>query len=163
MKQAGITSEINPAIGAALLKEKLTGAPAAAMTLPDGRVITGKTSSLLGASAALMLNALKALAGIDKEVDLISPTVIEPITKLKTQNLGHHNPRLHSDEMLVALCVSAVSDPNAALAQKQLEKLRGLNAHFSVIPSAVDEKIYKRLGVNVSCEPVYEVSKLYHK
>ena len=162
-KQAGITSEINPAIGAALLKEKLTGAPAAAMTLPDGRVITGKTSSLLGASAALMLNALKALAGIDKEVDLISPTVIEPITKLKTQNLGHHNPRLHSDEMLVALCVSAVSDPNAALAQKQLEKLRGLNAHFSVIPSAVDEKIYKRLGVNVSCEPVYEVSKLYHK
>ena len=163
MKQAGITSEINPAIGAALLKEKLTGAPAAAMTLPDGRVITGKTSSLLGASAALMLNALKALAGIDKEVDLISPTVIEPITKLKTQNLGHHNPRLHSDEMLVALCVSAVSDPNAALAHKQLEKLRGLNAHFSVIPSAVDEKIYKRLGVNVSCEPVYEVSKLYHK
>ena len=163
MKQAGITSEINPAIGAALLKEKLTGAPAAAMTLPDGRVITGKTCSLLGASAALMLNALKALAGIDKEVDLISPTVIEPITKLKTQNLGHHNPRLHSDEMLVALCVSAVSDPNAALAQKQLEKLRGLNAHFSVIPSAVDEKIYKRLGVNVSCEPVYEVSKLYHK
>ena len=163
MKQAGITSEINPAIGAALLKEKLTGAPAAAMTLPDGRVITGKTSSLLGASAALMLNALKALAGIDKEVDLISPTVIEPITKLKTQNLGHHNPRLHSDEMLVALCVSAVSDHNAALAQKQLEKLRGLNAHFSVIPSAVDEKIYKRLGVNVSCEPVYEVSKLYHK
>ena len=163
MKQAGITSEINPAIGAALLKERLTGAPAAAMTLPDGRVITGKTSSLLGASAALMLNALKALAGIDKEVDLISPTVIEPITKLKTQNLGHHNPRLHSDEMLVALCVSAVSDPNAALAQKQLEKLRGLNAHFSVIPSAVDEKIYKRLGVNVSCEPVYEVSKLYHK
>ena len=163
MKQAGITSEINPAIGAALLKEKLTGAPAAAMTLPDGRVITGKTSSLLGASAALMLNALKALAGIDKEVDLISPTVIEPITKLKTQNLGHHNPRLHSDEMLVALCVSAVSDPNAALAQKQLEKLRGLNAHFSVIPSAVGEKIYKRLGVNVSCEPVYEVSKLYHK
>ena len=163
MKQAGITSEINPAIGAALLKEKLTGAPAAAMTLPDGRVITGKTSLLLGASAALMLNALKALAGIDKEVDLISPTVIEPITKLKTQNLGHHNPRLHSDEMLVALCVSAVSDPNAALAQKQLEKLRGLNAHFSVIPSAVDEKIYKRLGVNVSCEPVYEVSKLYHK
>ena len=163
MKQAGITSEINPAIGAALLKEKLTGAPAAAMTLPDGRVITGKTSSLLGASAALMLNALKALAGIDKEVDLIAPTVIEPITKLKTQNLGHHNPRLHSDEMLVALCVSAVSDPNAALAQKQLEKLRGLNAHFSVIPSAVDEKIYKRLGVNVSCEPVYEVSKLYHK
>ncbi len=163
MKKAGITSEINPAIGAALLKEKLTGAPAAAMTLPDGRVITGKTSSLLGSAAALMLNALKALAGIDKEIDLISPAVIEPITKLKTQNLGHHNPRLHSDEMLVALCVSAVSDPNAALAQKQLEKLRGLNAHFSVIPSAVDEKIYKRLGVNISCEPVYEVGKLYHK
>ena len=152
--RANITVDVNPAISAALLREKTTGAPAAAMVLPDGRIVTGKTSSLLGASAALMLNALKALAGIDKEIDLISPAVIEPISNLKTKNLGHHNPRLHSDEMLVALCVSAVTDPNAALAQKQLEKLRGCDAHFSVILSQVDERIYKRLGINVSCEPV---------
>ena len=163
MNKAGITPDICPAIGAALLKDKTTGAPAAAMTLPNGQLVTGKTSSLLGASAALMLNALKALAGIDKELDLISPAVIEPISNLKTKNLGHHNPRLHSDEMLVALAVSAATDPNAALAQRQLEKLRGCDAHFSVIPSSVDEKIYKRLGVNVTCEPVYEVSKLYHQ
>ena len=163
MNKADITSEVCPAVSAALLREKTTGAPAAAMTLPDGRIVTGKTSSLLGASAALMLNALKALAGIDKEVDLISPAVIEPISNLKTRNLGHHNPRLHSDEMLIALCVSAVTDENAALAQKQLEKLRGCDAHFSVILSSVDEKTYKRLGINVSCEPVYETTKLYHK
>ena len=163
MNKAGITPEICPAIGAALLKEKTTGAPAAAMILPDGQLVTGKTSSLLGASAALMLNALKALAGIDKNLDLISPSVIEPICNLKTKNLGHHNPRLHSDEMLVALAVSAATNPSAALAQRQLDKLRGCDAHFSVILSAVDEKIYKRLGVNVSCEPVYEVSKLYHQ
>ncbi len=163
MNKADITSEVCPAVSAALLREKTTGAPAAAMELPDGRIVTGKTSSLLGASAALMLNALKALAGIDKEVDLISPAVIEPISNLKTRNLGHHNPRLHSDEMLIALCVSAVTDENAALAQKQLEKLRGCDAHFSVILSSVDEKTYKRLGINVSCEPVYETTKLYHK
>ena len=163
MNKADITSEVCPAVSAALLREKTTGAPAAAMTLPDGRIVTGKTSSLLGASAALMLNALKALAGIDKEVDLISPAVIEPISNLKTRNLGHQNPRLHSDEMLIALCVSAVTDENAALAQKQLEKLKGCDAHFSVILSSVDEKTYKRLGINVSCEPVYETTKLYHK
>ncbi len=163
MNQGGITTDARPCVSAALLKEKTTGAPAAAMTLPDGTIVTGKTSSLLGASAALMLNAMKALAGIDKEVDIISPAVIEPISDLKTKNLGHHNPRLHSDEMLVALCVSAVTNPCAALAQKQLEKLRGLDAHFSVILSSVDDKIFKRLGVNVSCEPVYESRKLYHK
>ena len=163
MNKADITPDVCPAVSAALLREKTTGAPAAAMTLPDGRIVTGKTSSLLGASAALMLNALKALAGIDKEVDLISPAVIEPISDLKTRNLGHHNPRLHSDEMLIALCVSAVTDENAALAQKQLEKLRGCDAHFSVILSSVDENTYKRLGINVSCEPVYETTKLYHK
>ncbi|MBQ3078952.1 MAG: DUF1846 domain-containing protein [Clostridia bacterium] len=163
IKRADITPEVYPAISAALLREKFTGAPAAAMVLNDGRVVTGKTSSLLGASAALMLNALKALAGIDKETDLISPAVIEPICDLKTKNLGHKNPRLHSDEMLVALCVSAATDKNAALAQKQLEKLRGCDAHFTVILSSVDEKTYKQLGINVSCEPVYEVGKYYHK
>ena len=162
-KKTNIGPEISPAVGAALLREQTTGAPAAAMELDDGRVITGKTSSLLGSAAALMLNALKALAGIDKEEKLIPPEVIEPITDLKINNLGHHNPRLHTDEILVALCVSAATNPKAALAQKQLSKLRGCEVHFSVIPSAVDEKIYKRLGMNISCEPKYEQMKLYHK
>ena len=163
VKKAGITNEICPAIGAALLREQTSGGPAAAIELPDGRVVTGKTSSLLGAAAALMLNALKVLAGIDKNVKLLPPEVIEPITDLKVNNLGHHNPRLHTDEILVALCVSAATNPDAALAQKQLCKLKGCDAHFSVIPSSVDEKIYKRLGINVSCEPKYEIAKLYHK
>ena len=163
VKKAGITPDVMPAIAAALLKEQTTGAPAAALELPDGRVVTGKTSSLLGSAAALILNALKQLAGIEKSVKLLPPEVIEPITELKINNLGHHNPRLHTDETLVALCVSAATNPDAALAQKQLSKLKGCDAHFSVIPSSVDEKIYKRLGINISCEPKYEISKLYHK
>ncbi len=163
MKKAGVTRDVMPAVGAALLREQTTGAPAAALELPDGRVVTGKTSSLLGAAAALILNALKVLAGIPKEVKLLPPEVIEPITDLKINNLGHHNPRLHTDETLVALCVSAATNRNAADAQKQLKQLKGCDAHFSVIPSSVDEKIYKRLGINISCEPKYEISKLYHK
>ncbi len=163
VKRAGIGPEIIPAIGAALLREQTTGAPAGAIELPDGTLITGKTSSLLGAAAALILNALKALAGIPKELKLLPPEVIEPITQLKLNHLGHHNPRLHTDEVLIALCVSAASNPGAELAQQQLSKLKGCDAHFSVIPSSVDEKIYKKLGINVSCEPKYEVHKLYHK
>lgn len=163
VKKADITRDISPAIGAALLREQTTGGPAAALELPDGQVVTGKTSSLFGAAAALILNALKRLAGIDKSVKLLPPEVIEPIKELKINNLGHHNPRLHTDETLVALCVSAATNPDAALAQKQLSLLKGCDAHFSVIPSSVDEKIYKRLGINVSCEPKYEVTKLYHK
>ncbi|MBQ3668870.1 MAG: DUF1846 domain-containing protein, partial [Clostridia bacterium] len=129
IKRAGITKDIMPAISAAMLKEQLTGAPAAALELEDGRVITGKTSPLLGAASALMLNALKALAGIDSEVKLLPPEVIEPITELKIKNLGHHNPRLHTDEVLVALCVSAATNPDAALAQTQLSKLKGCDVH----------------------------------
>ncbi|MCR4621468.1 MAG: DUF1846 domain-containing protein [Clostridiales bacterium] len=163
IKKAGITPEICPAVGAALLREKTTGLASAALELPDGRVVTGKTSSLLGCAAALLLNCLKELAGIPKEIKLIPSNVVEPITDLKINNLGHHNPRLHTDEILVALCVSATTNPVAALAQQQLSKLKGCDAHFSVIPSQVDEKIYKRLGINLSCEPKYELSKLYHK
>ena len=163
MKKSGITPEVCPAVGAALLREQTSGGPAAALELEDGRVVTGKTSSLLGAAAALILNAVKVLADIPKEVDLIPHDVIEPIKEMKINNLGHHNPRLHSDEALVALCVSAATNENAALAQKQLSKLRGCHAHFTVIPSPVDEKIFKRLGLNISCEPRYEKTKLYHK
>ena len=163
MQQAGVTPDICPAVAASLKKAEETGAPAGAMVLPDGRVITGKTSSLLGASASLLLNALKAMGGVDDKLDLISTQVIEPISLLKTQSLGHHNPRLHSDEVLIALCISALTNPIAQLAQAQLGSLRGCDAHFSVIISEEDVKLYKRLGIHVTCEPRYEVKRLYHK
>jgi len=131
--------------------------------LPDGGVVTGKTSPLLGASASLLLNALKHMAGIDHRLDLIPPSVIEPISAMKTDCLGHRNPRLHSDEVLIALAISALTNPLAAMVQAQLKSLRGCDAHFSVIISEEDAKLYKRLGINVSCEPKYEVKSLYHK
>ena len=163
MQQAGVTPETCPAVAACLQKAEETGAPAGAMVLPDGSVVTGKTSSLLGASAALLLNALKAMAGIDHKLKLIPASVIEPISRLKTGNLGHRNPRLHSDEVLIALAISGLTNPLAAMVQEQLSSLRGCDAHFSVIISEEDEKLYKRLGINVTCQPRYEVKKLYHK
>ena len=163
MQQASVTPEICPAVAACLQKAEETGAPAGAMVLPDGSVVTGKTSSLLGASAALLLNALKAMAGIDHKLKLIPASVIEPISRLKTGNLGHRNPRLHSDEVLIALAISGLTNPLAAMVQEQLSSLRGCDAHFSVIISEEDEKLYKRLGINVTCQPRYEVKKLYHK
>ena len=120
-------------------------------------------SSLLGASAALLLNALKAMAGIRSDMNLISNQVIEPISALKIQSLGHHNPRLHSDEVLIALAISALTNPLADMARAQLGTLRSCDAHFSVIISEEDIKLYKRLGIHVSCEPKYESKRLYHK
>ena len=163
MKQAGITTDIFPAVAASLRREEETGGPAGAMVRPDGQVITGRTSDLLGASASLLLNALKRLGGINQSLDLISTQVLEPICKLKTQRLGHKNPRLHSDEVLIALCVSALTNPIAALAQEQLPKLRGCDAHFTVVLSDVDAKLYRRLGMHVSNEPKYERQRLYFK
>ncbi|MBQ3125132.1 MAG: DUF1846 domain-containing protein [Clostridia bacterium] len=163
MNQSGITSDICPAVSASLLKAETTGAPAAAMVLPDGRVVTGKTSTTLGAAAALILNALKALGDIDDDLHLISADILEPICELKTQYLKHKNPRLHIEEVLLALTVSALTDPIADLATKQLSKLAGSDAHFSVIISAEDEKNLRRLGINVSCEPKYENKQLYHR
>ena len=163
MQQADVTPELCPAIAAANQKAEETDAPAGAMMLPDGRVVTGKTSSLLGASAALLLNALKAMAGIRSDLDLISNQVIEPISALKIQSLGHHNPRLHSDEVLIALAISGLTNPLADMARDQLGSLRGCDAHFSVIISEEDIKLYKRLGIHVSCEPKYESKRLYHK
>lgn len=159
MNREGIKPEMCPAIGASLEKAESTGAPAGAMSISADKIITGKTSDLLGASSALLLNTLKALAGIDENINIISPEVIEPICKLKTTNLHHRNPRLHSDEVLLALCVSAVTNPDAQAALNQLDKLRGCDAHFSVIISEVDERTYKRLGINVTCEPRYEKRK----
>ena len=163
MKQADVTTDLCPAIAASLKREEATGAPAGAMVLPDGQVVTGRTSDLLGASAALLLNALKRLGGIDQDLDLISTHVLEPICRLKTGVLGNKNPRLHSDEVLIALCVSALTNPIAAMAQAQLPKLRGCDAHFTVVLSDVDEKLYRRLGIHVSCEPKYERQRLYFK
>ena len=133
------------------------------MELPDGRIITGKTSDLMGPSAAVVLNALKALGGIDDELKLISPTVIEPIQSLKCDYLGNHNPRLHSDEVLVALSICAATDEKAALAMAQLPKLAGCEAHSTVILSQVDDNIFRRLKVNLTCDAKYQTHKLYHK
>ena len=163
MQQAGVTPELCPAVGAALEKAAQTDKPAGAMVLPDGSVVTGKTSDTLGAASALLLNALKAVGGIDDHFELISAQVLEPICKLKTRYLGHRNPRLHTDEVLMALTISALTNPLAELAQQQLPKLRGCSAHFTVVISDVDEKLLRSLGLNVSCEPKYETKKLYHK
>ncbi len=163
ISQTGIVPNEHPMVVASLEREAATGNPAAAMRLPDGTIVTGKTSDLMGCASSLLLNALKVLAGINNDIDLISPQVISPICALKTEHLGSNNPKLHSDEVLIALCVSAVTNPVAALAMKQLDKLRGCDAHFSVIPSSVDEKQYRKLGIDVSCEPRYEETRLYHK
>ena len=159
MKKAGINPTDRKVISPALQKAVLTGLPAAAMELPDGRVVTGKTSSLLGSSSALLLNALKALAGIEDDVHLISPAVIEPVQHLKVDHLGNRNPRLHTDEVLVALSICAATDPVAESAMEQLGNLRGCEVHSSVMLSQIDEKIFKRLGVNLTCEPNYKDSR----
>ena len=134
-----------------------------AIQLPDDRILTGKTSDLLGASASALLNALKMLGGIHDAIDLISPIVIEPIQHLKTRHLGSQNPRLHSDEILIALSICAATNPTAALALRQLDKLRGAEAHSSVILSRVDSDMYRKLGINFTCEPQYQSKNLYHK
>ena len=163
MKQAGITPDDRPVVSAAKVKAEMTGEPAAAIELPDGRVITGKTSMLLGASSAMLLNALKTLAGIEDKVELISPETIGPIQTLKTQHLGNHNPRLHTDEVLIALSICAVNDDLARRAMEQLQMLKGSEVHSSVILSQVDMNVFRKLGINLTCEPVYQNSKLYHQ
>ena len=156
MKKTGVEPSVRRVVKAALDRAGETDGPAAAMELPDGRIVTGKTTKLLGASAALLLNALKALAGIDKELHLISPLVIDPIQHLKVDHLGNRNPRLHTNEVLIALSISAATDPTAELAMEQLSNLRGCEVHSSVILSAVDEQTFKRLGVNLTCQPRYK-------
>ena len=162
MNQVGISTSDRPVAAAALKKAEETGAPATAIELDDGTVITGKTSSLLGASSAMLLNSLKVLAGIPDDINLISPTVIEPIQKLKTGIMGNHNPRLHTDEILIALSICAVTSDVAKMALEQVKNLRGLEAHSTVILSRVDEQVFRKLGVNLTCEPKYQTKKLYH-
>lgn len=162
MKQAHITPEYRKVVPAALTRAQETGSPAAAMELPDGRLITGKTSDLLGASAALLLNALKDLAGIDHSLHVISPASIEPIQTLKTAYLGSHNPRLHTDEILIALSSSAASSKDAQKALDQIPNLKGCQVHTSVMLSQVDIQTFKRLGIQLTCEPVYEHKSILH-
>ncbi len=163
MNQAGVTTDDRAVVAAANKRAEETGKPASALMLPDGRIVTGKTSSLLGPSAALLLNALKALSGIDKETDVISESVIKPIQELKTGVLGNHNPRLHSDEVLIALTISASFDENSAEALKHLSDLRGCEAHSTVILPQSDEDSFRKLGINITCDPKYTTKKLYHK
>ena len=156
MKKAYVSADERRVVAPAMEKAAKTGLPAAAMELPDGRIVTGKTSSLLGASAALLLNALKALADMPDELHLIAPEVIGPIQHLKVDHLGNRNPRLHTDEVLIALSISAATDPKAEKAMQQLSKLRGCEVHSTVILSPVDEKTFKRLGVNLTCQAQFK-------
>lgn len=162
LKQAKITTDKRPVVKAANERAEAMGSPCAALQLEDGEVITGKTTNLLGSSAALLLNAVKALGNIPHDVHLIAPSAIEPIQKLKTYYLGSKNPRLHTDEVLIALSTCAATDPNAQIALEQLPKLKGCEAHTSVILSDVDMKTFKKLGVHLTCEPLYEEKKIYH-
>ena len=161
MNQADITVHDRPVVDAALAYAKETGGPAAALQLHDGRIISGKTSDLLGACAALLLNALKELAGIDHTCHVISPEAIEPIQKLKTQYLGSRNPRLHMDEVLIALSVSAASSKPAQLALEQLPKLQGCQAHTSVMVGSVDMKQFKKLSIQATFEARYEKNSVF--
>ena len=163
MKNSGVSTDDRPPVSYALRKAEITDGPCVAIELQDGAVITGKTSDLLGASSAALLNALKHLAGIDDRVPLISPVVIEPIQKLKVGYLGNENPRLHTDEVLIALAISAPTNPTAELVLDQLPKLKYSEAHSSVILSQVDIGVFRQLGVNITCEPVYQNQRLFHR
>ena len=162
MKKAGVTVHDRKVVDAALSYAEETGAPAAALELDNGKMIVGKTSDLLGALSAVLLNALKELAGIDRHYHVISPAAIEPIQLLKTEYLGSHNPRLHTDEVLIALSTTAASDQAARQALEQLSRLSGCQAHTSVMLSEVDIKIFKRLGIQLTMEPQYENDHIYH-
>ena len=163
MKKAGVDKNFSPARSAALTKGQVTGAPVGAMVMPDGSVVTGKTSERLGAASSLIMNALKEVAGVDMELEVISDEAIEPISRLKTHYLGSQNPRLHPDETLMALSITSATSPVAARVLTGLEELRGCDAFFSVIISATDEELLKKLGINVCCEPKYERAGIYHR
>lgn len=162
MKQAEVTPADRPVVKAATDKAALTGEPAIAIQLTNGRIITGKTSELLGASSAMLLNSLKSLAGIPDEKHLISPSIIEPIQELKVNHLRNRNPRLHTDELLLALSICAATDDIAKKAMEHLKNLAGSEAHSSVILSSVDRNVLRKLGINLTCEPEYQSKGLYH-
>ena len=163
MNTAGISVDDRTVVRYAREKAEVSETPSVAIELPEGDVVTGKTSSLLGASSAALLNALKLLAGINDEVRLISPAMIEPIMRLKQDFLGNQNPRLHTDELLIALSVCITTNPAAELVLEQLPKLRNSEAHSTVILSQADITMFKKLGISITCEPKYQNKKLFHK
>ena len=164
MKQAKITTDMRSVVPAAVNLATETGTPTAALELPDGKIVTGKTTALLGASAAVLLNAVKELGGISDDIHLISPTFIEPIQGLKTGYLGSKNPRLHTDEILIALSSSVSENEYAAKAMEQIPNLKGCDIHSTVILSSVDADTLKKLGMYLTCEPTYEEDdRMYHK
>ena len=163
MNQANVSTANRPVAAAALRRADETGAPAAAIELPDGTIVTGKTTALLGSSAAALLTALKTLAGLPHDLHVLPQLIIEPIQKLKIEGLGNHNPRLHTDEVLIALSISAATNPVAELALAQLPRLSGCEVHSSVMLAQVDTGVFKKLGMNLTCEPHYQTKKLYHK
>ncbi|GAA1124610.1 DUF1846 domain-containing protein [Citricoccus alkalitolerans] len=163
MSRAGCRTEDRAVVAPALAIEEATDAPGSAIELADGTIVTGKTSGLLGCSAAMLLNALKHLAGIEDGVHLLSPAAIEPIQTLKTEHLGSRNPRLHTDEVLIALSVSAASDPNARRALDELRNLTGCDVHTTTILGTVDEDIFRNLGMLVTSEPRFQRKALYRK
>lgn len=162
MKQAEVAPTDRPCVSPALQKTTISGVACAAIELPNGEIVTGKTSDLLGPSAAVLLNALKVLAGIPDDIKLIAPSIIEPIQALKTEHLGNKNPRLHTDEVLIALSICAATNDMAKRAVMELDNLKGSELHSSVILSPVDVKTFRKLGINVTCEPEYESQGLYH-
>ena len=163
MRSLCLEPEQRRTVPAAQAVAQRTGEPAVAIELTDGTLITGKTSSLMGPACSALLNALKHLAGIAAPVDLISPAVLAPIQRLKVEHLGNRNPRLHKDEMLIALAMSAVTNPTAELAVNELDQLKGAQVHSTVILSQVDETLLRKLGTNVTCSPVYEGQRLFRK
>ena len=163
MNKASITVENRKCVKAALEKEKKEEVPCLAMELRNGKIITGKTSSLLGAPAALLLNALKYLGRIDDQIKILSPAVIEPIQKMKIRSLGHHSPRLHAEEVLIAMAIAAPTNPVAEIALNNLHKLKGVEVHSSYILPESDRNTLKKLGINVTMEPVINAKKLYRK
>lgn len=163
MSTTNITTDMRPCVAKALEKAETTEGPAVAIELPDGSIVTGKTSPLLGASSSALLNALKQLGNINDEIPLISPSIIEPIQRLKITSLGNHNPRLHTDEVLIALAISATTNPISHLALQQLDKLKNCEAHSTVILSQVDMTTFRKLNINLTCEDKYQTKKLYQK
>ncbi len=164
MKKADVTPAIRKVIACAQDKAQRTGAPATAIELPDGRLIRGKTSELMSPAAGVLLNALKVLSDIPKKAHLISPdAAIRPIQTVKTRHLGAASPRLSADEVLIALAISATTNPVAGLALEHLADLRGCQAHSTVILPDADMAVYKKLGLQVTCEAQYETNNLYQK
>lgn len=163
MRGLGISVDDRKCVKAALYKKEISNTVSMAMELEDGTIVDSKTSALLSAPAALLLNALKHLAGISDDLVLISPSIIEPISKMKINNLGNHNPRLHADEILIALAISAQTNPLASLAMKQLSNLANAQAHATVVLPQVDEGVFKKLKIQLTTEAEIYAKKLYVK